>query len=95
MPLEKIGDLPKQEICVDRDHNPPSHIRLEPGIYKHTCPACDREVTFTVRKSTWVVRSDRHYMTVDNNHPKRFGLPPRATETLSYDHIHLDNRLAD
>ena len=44
--LEKIKDAPVP--CSHPEHDPPSHIVLEPGTYKHTCPSCGEEVVFTV-----------------------------------------------
>lgn len=40
MPTRKIHDL--ERICLDRDHAPPMHISLEPGVYEHECPTCRR-----------------------------------------------------
>lgn len=44
MPIKKIVDFSdyKQVYsnCKDPDHNPPSYISLEPGVYEHTCPSC-------------------------------------------------------
>lgn len=48
MPLRKIADLPDWERCRHSDHDPPSMISLQPGIYEHECPACGRKVTFRV-----------------------------------------------
>lgn len=46
MPLEKIAEAVPP--CFSPEHNPPSHIVLEPGTYRHTCPSCGYAVTFTV-----------------------------------------------
>lgn len=53
--LERIGDSSEfdqmgyiKEICLDPGHDPPKHIVLEPGIYKHTCPNCGHSITFKV-----------------------------------------------
>jgi hypothetical protein len=49
MPLEKIGEIePSEKVwrydpskpCFHREHNPPMHISLGPGIWRHTCPGC-------------------------------------------------------
>lgn len=45
--LEKIADV--EQPCLSPEHNPPSHIVLEPGIYRYTCPQCGETVTFNVR----------------------------------------------
>jgi hypothetical protein len=45
--VKKFGwDKPKH--CTHPEHNPPSHIVLEPGIYTWKCPRCCKEQTFTV-----------------------------------------------
>ncbi len=44
--LEKIKEAPKP--CLDPAHNPPSHIVLEPGTYRYTCPTCGKVVEFIV-----------------------------------------------
>ncbi len=44
--LKKIADAPKP--CFDSEHNPPSHIVLEPGKYEYTCPSCGKVTIFTV-----------------------------------------------
>jgi hypothetical protein len=46
MPTRKIADLPK--ICRHPEHNPPTHMVYEPGIWEHVCPACKTVQTFTV-----------------------------------------------
>ena len=42
MPIEKIRDIEEPEVCLDPDHNPPTHWCPTPGIYKHTCPSCSK-----------------------------------------------------
>lgn len=44
--IEKIADVPTP--CLSPSHNPPSHIVLPPGTYRHTCPSCGHVSTFTV-----------------------------------------------
>lgn len=53
MPTEKIGEIPKEAICTDREHSPPQHQVFKPGIYKHTCPTCGQVRVFTVQPVTW------------------------------------------
>lgn len=48
MPTKKIADLPARDYCGHPEHNPPSMIVLEPGIYEHECPGCKKVMTFTV-----------------------------------------------
>jgi hypothetical protein len=37
-------DLPQQDICRDKEHNPPSHICIPQGKgYRHVCPSCGKE----------------------------------------------------
>lgn len=47
---KKIANLPKNETCRDREHNPPNMIVYEDGVYEHTCPSCGNKIIFTVRK---------------------------------------------
>lgn len=59
MPTRKIGDLVHPSVagaktCRDSEHNPPSHIVLENGIYEHECPGCGYKRTFTVNKPSMV-----------------------------------------
>ena len=44
--LKKVDDVPMP--CVHPEHNPPTHIVLQPGVYEYTCPGCGRVVRFTV-----------------------------------------------
>ncbi len=52
MPTKKIGDLPepwkKPQLCMNSEHNPPSHMVFPPGVYEHTCPGCGNKITFAV-----------------------------------------------
>ncbi len=48
MSTRKIADLPLVERCRDREHNPPSHMVFQPGIYEHTCPSCGNVIQFVV-----------------------------------------------
>ena len=53
MTLKKIGDLPKnssyqKRYCIHPEHNPPSMIVLQPGVYEHTCPGCFEKIEFIV-----------------------------------------------
>ena len=55
MPLRKIEDNQcdkYKELCQHPEHNPPSHMVLEPGTYEYTCPACHNIVIFTVPRIT-------------------------------------------
>lgn len=49
--LRKIADLPKPP-CRHPEHNPPSMIVLEPGVYEHICPACGNRIEFVVNRAT-------------------------------------------
>ena len=44
--IEKIAE-PKK-VCFHPEHNPPSHIVLQPGTYKHTCPGCGEKIVIEV-----------------------------------------------
>jgi hypothetical protein len=54
--LTKIAEMPRP--CLHPEHNPPSNIVLDPGVYQHTCPACGRSITFTVHSVVCSVRND-------------------------------------
>ena len=53
---KKPGGLRKiesaEEPCLHPEHNPPTHIHLEPGVYEYVCPACGRTTTFSVPSIT-------------------------------------------
>lgn len=61
MPTKKIADLEdptkiwsrKIPLCEDPEHNPPTHMVFEPGVYEHTCPRCGAKRTFTVHRSMY------------------------------------------
>ena len=44
--LRRIGDC--SVPCMHPEHNPPSHIVLQPGEYEWTCPECGRVTYFMV-----------------------------------------------
>lgn len=44
----KIADLPS--TCQDKQHDPPKHRDLDPGIWEHECPSCGKISTFWVMK---------------------------------------------
>lgn len=51
--LKRIGDLPPSwpqasRPCLHPEHNPPSLIVLEPGVYEYQCPGCGKTIVFTV-----------------------------------------------
>ena len=48
MGLRKIKDIPP--ACRHPEHNPPTHIVLEPGEYEHTCPGCGEKIKFIVQR---------------------------------------------
>jgi hypothetical protein len=49
MTLKKLADAPVP--CFDPEHNPPSHIVLEPGTWEHTCPGCGKKTVFRVERT--------------------------------------------
>lgn len=51
MSLQKIGEL--KPPCNHPEHNPPSHMVLSPGIYRHICPSCGEGVEFVVCGPSW------------------------------------------
>ena len=50
MPTIKIAE-PKP-VCLSPEHNPPTHMVFEPGIYRHICPNCGESQEFTVPQIT-------------------------------------------
>lgn len=44
--LKKIGDLITP--CRHPEHEPPSMVVLEPGVYEYECPGCGAKTIFTV-----------------------------------------------
>ena len=41
-------DLPKQEQCTSKEHNPPKNIYIPQGKgYRHVCPDCGKETIIT------------------------------------------------
>ena len=44
--LRKIGEI--KPPCRCPEHDPPSMISLEPGIYEYVCPECGSRKIFTV-----------------------------------------------
>lgn len=48
--LRRIGAIPG--MCLSLEHDPPTHIVLEPGVYEYACPSCERTVRFTVSTPT-------------------------------------------
>ena len=76
MPLRRIGPLydPKnlwnrEFLCQHPEHNPPTMILLEPGIYEHECPACHRKLVFTVQERAQCYRKPGPHR-VDMTMPK-------------------------
>lgn len=53
MPFTKFTPFREQEICKDKQHNPPSMIVLEPGIHEWTCPSCGKVTVIKVPKITY------------------------------------------
>lgn len=38
----------KPDGCLDKQHNPPSHIVLAPGTHVWQCPMCGHKTTIVV-----------------------------------------------
>jgi hypothetical protein len=54
MPTRKIADLPREDVCMSNDHNPPTHVVWPDGVYEHVCSACGRKFRFTVTSPRYV-----------------------------------------
>lgn len=52
MPTRKIDDPEYPDIqkmyCQSPDHQPPTHMVYEPGVYEHVCCACGLKFMFRV-----------------------------------------------
>ena len=43
--MKQIQKFEDTERCTHPEHNPPSMIVLEPGVYEHACPGCGKTQT--------------------------------------------------
>lgn len=54
MPLRKIMDLKGGskpiKPCSDPEHNPPTHMVFEDGVWEHNCPGCGATTRFIVSR---------------------------------------------
>ncbi len=65
MSIRRIGDVPEDKPChweapppcLHPEHNPPTHMVFQPGVYEHECPGCGRTKRFTVRGPSWQTSS--------------------------------------
>jgi hypothetical protein len=48
MTLRKIKSFPEPKICRHPEHDPPSMIVLDLGVWEHTCPGCGKTQTIVV-----------------------------------------------
>lgn len=57
--LRKIDNVNTSEFtpCYNSEHEPPSHIVLDPGTWEHTCPGCGKKQTFIVNFNQQLFRS--------------------------------------
>ena len=46
----KVAELIKP--CIHPEHDPPTHMVYESGVYKHICPECGNEQRFRVNNPT-------------------------------------------
>jgi hypothetical protein len=60
MPLKKIKSHRMKDVCLHPEHNPPSHIVLEPGDYIYSCPECGKEKVLSVPLITCSMRQTEH-----------------------------------
>jgi hypothetical protein len=57
--MKKIADFEKEHICRHPDHDPPTMIVLQPGIYEHKCPACgQKQIVVQPPKPTCMISTD-------------------------------------
>lgn len=55
MPTRKIAEPNNRGYCRDREHNPPSMMVYENGLYEHECPSCGAKQRFRVNKPTFSI----------------------------------------
>jgi len=63
MPFIKFIPESKEDRCNDREHNPPMHIVLPPGLHTYKCPSCGKETTFRVTRP--VYKTDPNHIDTD------------------------------
>lgn len=44
----KISEPPAEKKCRSKEHTPPMHIVLEPGVYEYECPDCGEKKIINV-----------------------------------------------
>lgn len=53
-PASRLVDDDKPKRCLDRAHDPPTHIVIPPGKkLVHTCPSCGKTVTIRSNHCTY------------------------------------------
>lgn len=57
--LRKISDIKFKKRCLSPEHNPPTHMYLEPGEYEYTCPSCGHVTTFIVPEISCTIYSKK------------------------------------
>jgi hypothetical protein len=64
MPTRKIRDIDPCDKrfypCRHPEHNPPSMMVYQPGVYKHECPGCGHTVQFTVHPNHFLGERPYH-----------------------------------
>ena len=61
--MKKIADVPSileqtawyykdRPPCLHPEHNPPTNIVLDPGVYEHECPSCGHSQIVTIGRIT-------------------------------------------
>lgn len=51
MSIRKIKDIEPTHYCNNPEHNPPSYMVFQPGVYEYKCPQCGKKQQFTVYPS--------------------------------------------
>lgn len=44
--LKKISE--SKNICLNSNHEPPSHMVLSPGVYEYVCPGCKEKTIIEI-----------------------------------------------
>lgn len=52
MPTRRIEEdiRIERKDCEHPEHNPPSNVVFQPGLYEHTCPGCGSKQIFRVNE---------------------------------------------
>lgn len=70
MPTRKLSDTPRQ-YCRDPEHEVPSHMVFDNGLYEHECPGCGNKIRFQVNKPVLKVETLKELYSKGDRYVKR------------------------